>query len=37
MDVTIFQMHFQKGDITGQLAQDTKGKVAGLFVRPASK
>jgi hypothetical protein len=37
MDVTVFQMHFQKGDMTGQLAQDAQGKVAGLFVRPVVK
>lgn len=35
--VTIFQMHLQKGDMTGQMSLDAKGKVAGLFVRPATQ
>jgi hypothetical protein len=37
MDVMIFVMHFKKGDLTGQMAVDTKGKVAGLYVRPGGK
>jgi hypothetical protein len=37
MNVTIFVMHLTKGDMTGQMAQDSTGKVAGLFVRPGSK
>ncbi|HEY3411856.1 MAG TPA: DUF3887 domain-containing protein [Armatimonadota bacterium] len=36
-NVTIFQMHFRKGGMTGQMAQDAKSKVAGLYVRPATK
>lgn len=37
MDVMIFVMHFKKGDMTGQMAVDSKGKIAGLYIRPGSK
>jgi hypothetical protein len=37
MTVTVFVMHLKKGDLTGQMAQDAGGKVAGLYVRPGNK